>query len=120
MTTIINLPPSLDERSFETVLEHLAPIPVDEKVLLDGRHTRWASPFGPTALRAVSATVPGIRLPGSPLPGVPATPDPRAGHDTGAMPSKVAPPVEAAEPAPHADHDRGAMPQDVLPQEHRP
>ncbi|MGE5727697.1 MAG: hypothetical protein ACM34L_03780, partial [Gemmatimonas sp.] len=56
MTTIINLPPSLDERTFETVLEHLAPIPVDEKVLLDGRHTRWASPYGLTALLTVAQT----------------------------------------------------------------
>ncbi len=51
---------------------------------------------------------------------VPATPDPRAGNDTGAMPSKVAPPAKAAEPDPHADHDMGSMPQNELPQEHRP
>jgi hypothetical protein len=56
MTTVINLPPSLDERTFETVLEHLAPIPIDEKVILDGRHTRWASPYGLTALLTVAQT----------------------------------------------------------------
>jgi anti-sigma regulatory factor (Ser/Thr protein kinase) len=50
MTTVINVPHSLDDRSFETVLEHLAAIPADQKVLLDARHTRWASPFGLTAL----------------------------------------------------------------------
>jgi anti-sigma regulatory factor (Ser/Thr protein kinase) len=54
MTTVINLPPSLDDRTFETVLEQLAPVPADEKVLLDGRHTRWASPYGLTALLTVA------------------------------------------------------------------
>src|SRR3569623_3341156 len=56
MRTVINHPPSLDERTFETVLEHLAPVPIDEKVLLDGRHTRWASPYGRSALRTVAHT----------------------------------------------------------------
>ena len=43
MTTVINMPPSLDDRTFESVLQQLAPLPPDEKVLLDTRHTRWAS-----------------------------------------------------------------------------
>ena len=50
MTTVINVPPSLDESSFEQVLEQLAPLPGDEKILVDARHTRWASPYGLTAL----------------------------------------------------------------------
>lgn len=50
MTTVINVPPSLDDRTFETVLEQLAPVPAEEKVLLDARHTRWASPYGLTAM----------------------------------------------------------------------
>ena len=50
MTTVINVPPSLDEASFEQVLEQLAPLPGDEKILVDARHTRWASPYGLTAL----------------------------------------------------------------------
>ena len=56
MTTVINVPPSLDDRSFETVLEQLAPVPQEEKVLLDARHTRWASPFGLTALLTLAQT----------------------------------------------------------------
>ena len=50
MTTVVNVPPSLDDRTFEIVLEQIAPVPQDEKVLLDARHTRWASPYGLTAL----------------------------------------------------------------------
>ena len=54
MTTVINVPPSLDEASFEQVLEQLAPLPGDEKILVDARHTRWASPYGLTALLALA------------------------------------------------------------------
>ncbi len=32
------------------MLEQLAPLPPDEKVLVDARHTRWSSPYGLTAL----------------------------------------------------------------------
>jgi hypothetical protein len=45
MTTVIKIPPSLDDRTFELVLEQLAPVPHAEKILLDARHTRWASPY---------------------------------------------------------------------------
>ena len=31
-------------------LEQLAPVAIDQKVLVDARHTRWASPYGLTAL----------------------------------------------------------------------
>lgn len=50
MTTVITVPPSLDDQSFEQVLEQLAPLPLDQKVLVDARHTRWSSPYGLTAL----------------------------------------------------------------------
>lgn len=50
MTTVITVPPSLDDQTFEQVLEQLAPVPIDEKVLIDARHTRWSSPFGLSAL----------------------------------------------------------------------
>ena len=56
MTTVINIPPSLDDRTFESVLQQLAPLPPDEKVLIDTRHTRWASPYGLTALLALAQT----------------------------------------------------------------
>ena len=56
MTTVINMPPSLDEHSFEQIFDQLAPIPPDEKILLDARRTRWASPFGLTALLTVAQT----------------------------------------------------------------
>lgn len=50
MTTVINVPPSLDDVTFEQVLEQIANVPADEKLLVDARHSRWASPFGLTAL----------------------------------------------------------------------
>ena len=56
MTTVLNVPPSLDDKTFETVLEQLAPVPQDTKVLLDARHTRWASPYGLTALLTLAQT----------------------------------------------------------------
>jgi anti-sigma regulatory factor (Ser/Thr protein kinase) len=56
VTTVINVPPSLDDSTFEHVLEQLAPLPKDQKLLLDGRHTRWASPYGLTALLTLAQT----------------------------------------------------------------
>jgi anti-sigma regulatory factor (Ser/Thr protein kinase) len=50
VTTVIKVPQSLDEHTFEQVLEQLAPVPQDAKVLLDARHTKWASPYGLAAL----------------------------------------------------------------------
>jgi hypothetical protein len=46
----VNVPQSLDEITFENVLEQIAALPSDAKILVDARHTRWASPFGLTAL----------------------------------------------------------------------
>jgi anti-sigma regulatory factor (Ser/Thr protein kinase) len=54
VTPVITVPPSLDDQTLETVFEQLAPIPQDEKVLIDARHTRWASPFGLTALLTIA------------------------------------------------------------------
>ena len=56
MTTVINVPHSLDDQSFEQVLEQVAPLPADAKLLIDARHTRWASPYGLTALLALGQT----------------------------------------------------------------
>ena len=50
MTTVISVPPSLDEQTFEQVLEQIAPIPDGQKILVDARHVRWASPYGLTGL----------------------------------------------------------------------
>jgi len=47
VTSVITVPPSLDDHSFEQVVEQLAAIPQDAKLLLDARHTRWASPRWP-------------------------------------------------------------------------
>ena len=46
MTTVITVPPSLDDASFEQIFEQLAPLPPDARLLVDARHARWASPYG--------------------------------------------------------------------------
>jgi anti-sigma regulatory factor (Ser/Thr protein kinase) len=56
VTTVIALPPSLDDTSFEQVLDRLAPLAPDDQVLVDARHVRWASPYGLTALLALAQT----------------------------------------------------------------
>jgi len=53
VTTVISVPPSLDEHTFEQVIEQLANTPHGSKILLDARHARWASPYGLTALLCV-------------------------------------------------------------------
>jgi anti-sigma regulatory factor (Ser/Thr protein kinase) len=54
VTTVITVPPSLDDDTFEEVFEQLATVSPDQKVLVDARRTRWASPYGLTALLAVA------------------------------------------------------------------
>jgi anti-sigma regulatory factor (Ser/Thr protein kinase) len=54
VTVVIPVPPSLDDTTFEQVLDQLAPLAPDERLLLDARHTRWASPYGLTALLTVA------------------------------------------------------------------
>jgi anti-sigma regulatory factor (Ser/Thr protein kinase) len=56
VTQIISLPLSLDDASLEQVFQALSPIAPDDKVLLDARHTRWATPYGLTALLAIAQT----------------------------------------------------------------
>lgn len=56
MTHVITVPPSLDDHTFEQVLEQVAPLPPDAKILVDARHARWASPFGLTALLTLAQT----------------------------------------------------------------
>ena len=56
MTSVITVPPSLDDHSFEQVVEQLAAVPSDAKLLVDARHTRWASPYGLTALLTLGQT----------------------------------------------------------------
>ncbi len=53
MTSVITVPPSLDDHTFEQVVEQLAAVPADAKLLVDARHCRWASPYGLTALLAL-------------------------------------------------------------------
>ncbi len=54
MTTVISVPLSLDELSFEQVIEQLAAVPDEGKILIDARHVRWASPYGLTAMLCVA------------------------------------------------------------------
>ncbi len=56
MTTVITVPPSLDDQTFEQVLEQLAPLPPEAKILVDARHARWASPYGLTGLLTLAQT----------------------------------------------------------------
>jgi anti-sigma regulatory factor (Ser/Thr protein kinase) len=56
VTQIISLPLSLDDASFEQVFQALAPIAPDDKILLDARHTRWATPYGLTVLLTLAQT----------------------------------------------------------------
>jgi anti-sigma regulatory factor (Ser/Thr protein kinase) len=56
VTTVVQVPPSLDDRTFEQVLDQVAPLAPDAKLLLDARHTRWASPYGLTAVLALAQT----------------------------------------------------------------
>ena len=57
MTTVIPVPPSLDESSFEQIFEALAPLPPDARVLLDARHARWSRPPLERTMWMTSATL---------------------------------------------------------------
>jgi anti-sigma regulatory factor (Ser/Thr protein kinase) len=54
VTTVINTPPSLEEKPFEQVFDQVALLPPDEKIIVDTRHVRWANPYGLTALLALA------------------------------------------------------------------
>ena len=46
MTAVITVPSSLDDQSFEQVLEQLAAQPEDAKVIVDARHCTFGTPYG--------------------------------------------------------------------------
>jgi len=54
VTTVITVPPMLDDQTAEQLFDQLAPVPADGKFLLDARHARWASPYGLTALLTIA------------------------------------------------------------------
>jgi anti-sigma regulatory factor (Ser/Thr protein kinase) len=53
---MISLPASLDDASFEQVFQALSQTAPDDKILLDARHTRWATPYGLTVLLTLAQT----------------------------------------------------------------
>ena len=56
MTAVITVPSSLDDLTFEQVLDQLAAQPTDAKVIIDARHCAFASPFGLTGLLTLAQT----------------------------------------------------------------
>ncbi len=56
MTAVITVPATLDEQSFEQVIEQVAPLPADAKILVDARHTRFSTPYGLTGLLCLAQT----------------------------------------------------------------
>jgi anti-sigma regulatory factor (Ser/Thr protein kinase) len=46
VSTVLTVPPSLDDTSFESLLQARAALPEGMRVLVDARHTRWSSPYG--------------------------------------------------------------------------
>lgn len=53
---VITVPSSLDDQTFEQVLDQLAPLPADARIVIDARNTTWASPYGLTALLTLAQT----------------------------------------------------------------
>lgn len=53
MTTIIKLPRSLDQASFDALFRELAAVSTSSDLLIDAQLTQWASPFGLAALLTV-------------------------------------------------------------------
>ncbi len=56
MTAVIAVPSSLDDLTFESVLDQLAPHSADAKVIIDARHATFATPYGLTALLTLAQT----------------------------------------------------------------
>jgi hypothetical protein len=56
VTAVCKVPASLDDHTFEEVLNQVATHPPEARLLLDARHTRWASPYGLTALLTLAQT----------------------------------------------------------------
>ena len=57
-SSILTVPPSLDDATFEQVIAQLAAIPPDAPLIIDARHVRWSSPYGLTGLLALAQTRP--------------------------------------------------------------
>ena len=55
-TTVIAVPSSLDDLTFELVLDQLSAHPPDQKVTVDARHCTFVTPFGLTGLLALAQT----------------------------------------------------------------
>ncbi|MCC7194575.1 MAG: ATP-binding protein [Gemmatimonadaceae bacterium] len=56
MTAVITVPSSLNDLSFEQVLDQMAEQPTDARVIVDARHCTFASPYGLTALLTLAQT----------------------------------------------------------------
>src|SRR5476649_1196623 len=56
VTAVIAVPSSLDDLTFESVLDQLANHPADAKVIVDARHSTFATPYGLTALHTLAQT----------------------------------------------------------------
>jgi anti-sigma regulatory factor (Ser/Thr protein kinase) len=54
VTSVITLPQTVDDSTFEQVLAQLAAAPAEARVLVDARHARWASPYGLAGLLALA------------------------------------------------------------------
>ncbi len=57
MTTVLEVPQSLDDRSFEQLASGFAALGDEPRVLLDAHATEWASPFGLLGLLCVGQTL---------------------------------------------------------------
>jgi hypothetical protein len=53
MTKVLAVPPTLDDAAFDSLIEQSAEAGDDERVLIDGRHVRWADPYGMLGLLAL-------------------------------------------------------------------
>jgi anti-sigma regulatory factor (Ser/Thr protein kinase) len=53
---VITVPSSLDDSTFEQVLDQLVDVPRDARILVDARNTTWGSPYGLTALLTLAQT----------------------------------------------------------------
>jgi hypothetical protein len=56
VTAVIIVPPSLDDKGFEHVLEQLASQPDDAKIIVDARHCTFGTPYGLTAMLTLGQT----------------------------------------------------------------
>ena len=71
MTSVVAVPTSFDDRSFEPFVAGLAALTAPGRVLIDAHATEWASPFGLVGLLCAGQAL-GVRLGAKPLLTVPA------------------------------------------------